>query len=548
MAGLLVVAGSDRDAAVEAVGANRREEAAVRVGLRQQDPAVGDGQDDPARIGQRQLGPEFLFRHVAEPHAEPLGGEATNGHRIEVDAEHLIAIVGEPAEELRAEAAETEDDDLDRLRLRLVVGAGLAPAEIKACQERRQPIVELVGIGDHVDRDGDGHEPDQRDEADGGAVDMAEAEAHRHEDQRELRDLRDGEPGKEAGAGAVPHPRHDQEDDQRVADQHEDREDRGAAEIAGERRQIERGADRQEEEQQQEIAKRGEPRRDHVAVGRGAERDAGGEAAELLAEAERVADGRRRRRPADRRDHQQLRRPGEARHQRIGEIAHEQDEQHGDGDEGEQDRRQRGKAALPVGRADSDRREHDHSHHHDDVLDDEEAEGDPPVQRLQLALVAEQLHHDDGRGEGERHRDIDAGEDVEPECDPDQEADARREDYLAEAGRQRHRAELGDQPPVELQPDEEEQQRDAQFGQEVDLLRRLRAAVEQRRGGNADGDEADDHGLAQQGADHAHCGGDEQQEGDLVKDDVGHGAPCRQFSVQGDARGKRGAGEAGGNT
>jgi hypothetical protein len=41
---------------------------------------------------------------------------------------------------------------------------------------------------------------------------------------------------------------------------------------------------------------------------------------------------------------------------------------------------------------------------------------------------------------------------------------------LAEAGRERHRPKRPDQLQVELDPDQEEQQRDAEFGQKVDLL------------------------------------------------------------------------------
>lgn len=127
MAGLVIVTRGNRDAAAKTVGADRREEAAARIGLGQEDAAIGHGQDDPSRLGERQLGPEFLFGHVAVAHAKSLAGEAADRHRIEVHAERLVAGIGQPAEQLRAEAAETEDDDLGRPGCRLVVGPGLAP-------------------------------------------------------------------------------------------------------------------------------------------------------------------------------------------------------------------------------------------------------------------------------------------------------------------------------------------------------------------------------------------------------------------------------------
>jgi hypothetical protein len=161
---------------------------------------------------------------------------------------------------------------------------------------------------------------------------MAERHAHRDEDQRELADLRHGEPGEEARALAVAHGPHDREDDQRVADQHEEREDDRAGHMRAEERQVERRAERDEEEEEQEVAQRREPGRDGLAVGRGGERDAGEKAAHLLAEPDEIADRREERRLRDGEDHQKLGRARQPLGQRVGHVAHEEHDEadHGD--------------------------------------------------------------------------------------------------------------------------------------------------------------------------------------------------------------------------
>jgi hypothetical protein len=47
---------------------------------------------------------------------------------------------------------------------------------------------------------------------------------------------------------------------------------------------------------------------------------------------------------------------------------------------------------------------------HDQILHDQEAERDLAVQRIDLALVRQQLDDDDGRGKGQGHRHVEAGD------------------------------------------------------------------------------------------------------------------------------------------
>jgi hypothetical protein len=147
--------------------------------------------------------------------------------------------------------------------------------------------------------------------------------------------------------------------------------------------------------------------------------------------------------------------------------------------------------------ADPDRRQHDHRQHHDDVLHDQEAEGDLAVQAVDLALVRQQLDDDDGRRKGQRHRDIKAGDRAEAEGDPDQVAEDRGEGDLTQPGQKRHRPERTDQLHVELDPDEKQQHGDAKLGQQADLFVRPHEVQNRWPGDQPDRDETDDQGLAQ---------------------------------------------------
>jgi hypothetical protein len=327
-------------------------------------------------------------------------------------------------------------------------------------------------------------------------------------------------PARKPGALAEAHIAHDGEHDERIADKHEEGEDHGRADMGAEFAEIERHAQRDEEEEKQEVAQGGEPGGDRLAVARRGERDAGEQPAQLLAEAREFADGGKDGGHGDGEAEQELGRAGHALGQRIGDIAHEDDDE----DEQREARAEHegdvGDAAL-ARRADSDGRQGDHGQHDDEVLHDEETQRDLAVQRIDLALVGEELHDDDGGGEGERDGDVEALHRAEAERQADQEAEHRGEGDLAEAGHQRDDAQRADQIHVELDADEEEQNRDAELGQELDLLPGLDDVEDRRSRDQPDRDEGHDQRLAQEHADKADGGGKEEQERDFRKHAMG---------------------------
>jgi hypothetical protein len=152
---------------------------------------------------------------------------------------------------------------------------------------------------------------------------MADADAHRHEDERELADLRHRQASEKAGASAVAHPGHNEEHNERIADQHEQRKHERCVAAFAQIGEIEARAERNEEEQQQEVAQRRQPREDGLAVGRRGESHSGHQAAQLLAESECVAHRCEARRQRHRKADQQFRRLRQLLGQRVGDEAHE---------------------------------------------------------------------------------------------------------------------------------------------------------------------------------------------------------------------------------
>jgi hypothetical protein len=232
------------------------------------------------------------------------------------------------------------------------------------------------------------------------------------EDQRELADLRHRQPGEEAGALAVAHRPHDGEHDQRVADQHEQREHdrrRRSCAPSSDRSSVAPSAMKKNSSRK---SRSGASRADdRLAVGRGGERDARQQAAELLAEPDRFADRAKIAACAIAKD-EQLRRARQPLRQRVGDVAHEQPRP-GRGARCRIRARPSG-FRLAVARADADGRQHDHREYDDEVLDDQEAERDLAVQRVDLALVRQQLDDDDRAGERQRDRDVEARTVLEP--------------------------------------------------------------------------------------------------------------------------------------
>ena len=174
-------------------------------------------------------------------------------------------------------------------------------------------------------------------------------------------------------------------------------------------------------------------------------------------------------------------------------------------------------AASAAGPGAADRRHRNHRQDHRHVLHDEHAHGDAPVERVDLPAVRQQLHDDDRAREGERHGDVGRGDGVHPERPRDDEPDGRRERDLADARHERHRPERADGVEVELEADDEQQQRDADARQQVNLPGLGDHSETGRPGRDANGDERDDERLAQPCAEGAHDRRREQDQRDLAE-------------------------------
>ncbi len=262
-----------------------------------------------------------------------------------------------------------------------------------------------MGIGNHVGGGRDRHEPHHGDKPERVLVNVPERQPHGDEDERELADLRDGQARQKPSALAVAHPSHDGNDDKRVADQDEQGEHDGAGNMGAEQRQVEGGTEGDEEEQQQEIAQRREPRGDGLPVRGRCQRHPRQQTTHFLAEPDEIADGGEYRRLGNGEDHKKFGRPRQSLGERIGGVT---DEQHNQPDQNdtraENDEDIAG--AVPLPGADADGGQHDHGEDNHKVLHDQEAERDLAMQRVDLALIRQQLHDDDGAREGERDRDV----------------------------------------------------------------------------------------------------------------------------------------------
>ena len=207
---------------------------------------------------------------------------------------------------------------------------------------------------------------------------MADGHAHGDEDDRELADLRHRQPGHEPGALAVAHVSHDRHDDQRVADQHEQREHYGGRQLAAQGAEIHLGAQVDEEEQQQEVAQARQPGIDRLTKRQRGQREAGQEGPHLLAEAQPLAARGQRGAPGHGEDQKQLLRRSHPVQQPRQHITHQQADP--DHDQCQLDRhfQQLPRPATFAG-AGALGADHHHRDHHRDVLDDQEAHRDAPV-------------------------------------------------------------------------------------------------------------------------------------------------------------------------
>jgi len=135
---------------------------------------------------------------------------------------------------------------------------------------------------------------------------MAEGDAHGDEDDGELADLRHGQAAEKAGALAITHVAHDRHYDQRIADQHEQRQHDGRQDLVAEGGEIQPAAQVDEEEQQHEIADTGQACVHRFAIGGRGQRKTGDKGPGLLTETDVIAQRGQPGAPGDGKDQQQF--------------------------------------------------------------------------------------------------------------------------------------------------------------------------------------------------------------------------------------------------
>ena len=89
-----------------------------------------------------------------------------------------------------------------------------------------------MGVEDHVGGGADGNQAHQCDKSDGILSQVTEAEAECGQNQGKFTDLCHRQSRQKSGAFAIAHIPHNRHDDQRVADQHEQREDHRRPQLA----------------------------------------------------------------------------------------------------------------------------------------------------------------------------------------------------------------------------------------------------------------------------------------------------------------------------
>jgi hypothetical protein len=157
---------------------------------------------------------------------------------------------------------------------------------------------------DHIRAGENRHHCHERDESHDLFANVPQAQSERHDDQRELTDLGNCQPGQETRTAPVPHNRHNQNDAQRVADKDEQREPDGGGYLGPHSRPIHAGAQIDKEEQQQKVSQARQPGSDGIAVLAGRQRHPGQERPDLLGESEHLTDRPEEHRPRHGKQHQ----------------------------------------------------------------------------------------------------------------------------------------------------------------------------------------------------------------------------------------------------
>jgi len=99
----------------------------------------------------------------------------------------------------------------------------------------------------------------------------------------------------------------------------------------------------------------------------------------------------------------------------------------------------------------------DHYQHHHNILNNEEADSDTPVQRIHLAFIGKQLDDNYGAGEGHRYRHIKSRHQAHPKGNSDNVTDHGSEEDLPQAGGQRNGPHGADDVQIKLEPHHEQQ-------------------------------------------------------------------------------------------
>ena len=102
-----------------------------------------------------------------------------------------------------------------------------------------QPGIKLIRSQDHVSRERDRDHTHQGDQADFHFSDLSEPQAKSRQDQRKFGDLSHREASQEASSAPVAHHAHDRHHDQRVANQHKQRQHQRRPELHTRCREVE---------------------------------------------------------------------------------------------------------------------------------------------------------------------------------------------------------------------------------------------------------------------------------------------------------------------
>ena len=283
--------------------------------------------------------------------------------------------------------------------------------------------------------------------------------------------------------------------------------------LAGERRLH---AERDEEQGHEEVPDAGDLRDDVRPVGKRRDAHASDQGAHLARQAEVLGDAADDEAPGGGRDQDQLR-PARGCLEQPGEHVAAHEEREGDQHGAPHDRPRDGEdvGVRQVGL-------HGHEQDGPEILDHEDAQGQPPREHLQLELVPQELDHDEGRAERD-----DDGEIVDIEgaraglvAEPAEEGEAQEgiDHELADAEREQRSPHAPELTEIDLQPDDEEQEDESDLGDELAALgARDQAQAHARTEDDAARDVAQDERLADQAGDVRRDGGEHDAERDVAE-------------------------------